>query len=57
MVEVRSGTDGAAGETIPQAALRRPGLTPLIYWVFVAVCMSLSAVDRIRTARRENTSS
>jgi serine/threonine-protein kinase len=31
----------------------RPGLAPLIYGVFVAVCMSLAALDHIRTARRE----
>jgi hypothetical protein len=30
---------------------------PLIYGVFVAVCMSLSAADHIRAARRENASS
>jgi serine/threonine-protein kinase len=35
----------------------RPGLAPLIYGVFVAVCMSLSALDHIRTACRENASS
>jgi serine/threonine-protein kinase len=32
----------------------RLNLAPLIYGVFVAVCMSLAAVDHIRTARREN---
>jgi hypothetical protein len=35
----------------------RPDLAPLVYGVFVAVCMSLAAVDHIRTARRENASS
>jgi eukaryotic-like serine/threonine-protein kinase len=30
------------------------GLAPLLYGVFVAVCMALGAVDHIRTARREN---
>jgi serine/threonine-protein kinase len=32
----------------------RLDLAPLIYGVFVAVCMSLAAVDHIRTARGEN---
>ena len=32
----------------------RLNLAPLIYGAFVAVCMALSAVDHIRTARREN---
>jgi hypothetical protein len=32
----------------------RLALAPLIYGVFVAVCMSLAAVDHMRTARREN---
>jgi serine/threonine-protein kinase len=31
----------------------RPDLAPLIYGVFVAVCMSLAAVGHFRTARRE----
>jgi serine/threonine-protein kinase len=35
----------------------RPGLAPLIYGVFVAVCMSLAALDHIRAARRENAQS
>ena len=29
-------------------------LAPLVYGVFVAVCMSLSAADHMRAARREN---
>jgi serine/threonine-protein kinase len=33
----------------------RLDLAPLIYAVFVAICMSLAALDHIRTARRENT--
>jgi serine/threonine-protein kinase len=32
----------------------RLDLAPLIYGVFVAVCMSLSAADHMRVARREN---
>jgi serine/threonine protein kinase len=35
----------------------RPDLAPLVYGVFVAACMSLAAVDHIRTARREGASS
>jgi serine/threonine-protein kinase len=35
----------------------RPDLAPLVYGVFVAVCMSLAAVDHIRTAPREDVSS
>jgi hypothetical protein len=35
----------------------RSSLAPLIYGVFVAVCMSLAALDHIRTARRENVAS
>ena len=32
----------------------KPDLAPLVYGVFVAVCMSMAALDHIRTARREN---
>jgi serine/threonine-protein kinase len=35
----------------------RLDLAPLVYGVFVAVCMSLAAVDHIRTGRRQATSS
>ena len=35
----------------------RPSVAPLIYGVFVAVCMSLAALDHMRTARRENAAS
>jgi serine/threonine protein kinase len=32
----------------------RPDLSPLVYGVFVALCMSFSALDHLRAARREN---
>jgi hypothetical protein len=35
----------------------RLDLAPLVYAVFVAVCMSLAALDHIRTARRDNAQS
>ncbi len=35
----------------------RLDMAPLIYGVFVAVCMTLAALDHIRTTRRENLSS
>ena len=35
----------------------RIDMAPLIYGVFVSVCMTLAALDHIRTARRENASS
>jgi eukaryotic-like serine/threonine-protein kinase len=35
----------------------RLDMAPLIYGVFVAVCMTLAALDHIRTARRDNLSS